>query len=54
MTVAAWGHRSFEKCLNAQHPHFLVFSLSPHRDLQHTLFLVQWEEKRIITQSYYE
>ena len=32
----------------------LVFSLSPHRDLQHTLFLVQWEEKRIITQSYYE
>lgn len=33
---------------------FWVFSLSPHRDLQHTLFLVQWEEKGIITQSYYE
>lgn len=22
MTVAAWGHRSFEKCLHSQHPNF--------------------------------
>ena len=53
MTVAAWGHRSFEKCLNSQHPNF-EFLAFHHTETYKTLFLVQWEEKGIITQSYYE